>query len=47
MRHIIALAATAVLLTAGCASSQSGSLGPAPTLAPVEPAWTPRLGERL
>jgi len=34
MRRILALAAAATLLTAGCADSRSGSLGPAPSLAP-------------
>jgi hypothetical protein len=36
VRTILAIAAAAALLTAGCANPRSGSLGPAPTLPPVE-----------
>lgn len=47
MRHVLALAVAATLLSAGCADSRSGSLGPAPSFAPAgersasAPAATP------
>jgi hypothetical protein len=40
MRRILALSTAAALLLAGCTSTQGGTLGPAPTLAPVGPSAT-------